>query len=463
MIAAAMFYTSDINSGISKALAESKLLACFVTNGNEESRLWEDDFLRDSELSSHLQERTVLLRLRAGSEEANYLAAIFPIPKAPTLVAIRNGELKEYLSAGISKDDFLTRFKKALESTSNQRNGENDRPMPPSGTRTLENPEQRTTEGQPSGVSPIGNSRNGSTPALQSIRNNTTGQPSSSSLPTDPKGKLPEDPTATAEDHSKKPSQAAETVSYAAVQKKRQQEAREERARILALVESDKARRRNDAGRKPSRSNHSTEKPVASSDKEISILTPVSKAQDCALQIRLFDGSSIRSRFSSTSTLSGDVRKWIDSQQKDDVPYIFKHVCTPLPNKTLSMTDESQHLATLGLFPSATLIIVPVQTYTSAYEATESSGILSRGIAAGYGLGAWGVNTVLSTLGGIVGGSAAPSDTEQMAEPSASVGGGRASNLRTLRDQNDNDNHHELYNGNTLNFEPRRDDNDRED
>ncbi|KAF7960517.1 hypothetical protein EAE96_000197 [Botrytis aclada] len=428
-MAAAMFYNGDINSGISKALAESKLVACFVTNGNEESRLWEDDFLRDSQLSSHLQERTVLLRLSAGSEEAKYLAAIFPIPKAPTLVAIWNGELKEYLSAGISKDDFLTRFKKALEFTSNQRNVENDRP----------------------------------TSVLQSNHNNGSGQPSSSSLPRDPKGKLPEDSKATAEDHSKQPSQAAETVNYAAIQKKRQQEAREERARILALVESDKARRRNGAGRRPSRSSHSTEQAVASSDKDTSIPTQASKAQDCALQIRLFDGSSIRSRFASTSTLSGDVRKWIDNQQKDDVPYIFKHVCTPLPNKTLSMTDESQNLASLGLFPSATLIIVPVQTYTSAYEATESIGILSRGIAAGYGLGAWGVNRVLSTFGGIVGGSTAASDTEQTVGPNASVGGGRASNLRTLRDQSDSDNHHELYNGNTLNFEPRRNDNDRED
>lgn len=221
----------------------------------------------------------------------------------------RNGELKEYLGAGISKDDFLTRFKKALESKSNQMNGENDRPMSPNGARTSENTEQRTTEGQSLSVSPTRNSHNGPTSALQSIDNNALGQPSSSSLPRDPKGKLPEDSKATAEDHSKTPSQAAETVSYAAIQKKRQQEAREERARILALVESDKARRRNDAGRKPSRSNHSTEKPVASSDKDTSIPTPVSKSQDCALQIRLFDGSSIRSRFSSTSTLSGDVRK----------------------------------------------------------------------------------------------------------------------------------------------------------
>lgn len=454
-----MFYTGDINSGISKALAESKLVACFVTNGNEESKLWEDDFLRDSELSSYLQERTVLLRLSAGSEEANYLAAIFPIPKAPTLVAIWNGELKEYLSAGISKDDFLVRFKKALESTSSQRNVENDRTVSPNGTQALQNPEQRTTEGQSSGVLPTHNSNNGTMSASQSDYNNATGQPSTSSHPRDPKGKLPEDSKA-AENHSKQSSQAAETVSYAAIQKKRQQEAREERARILALVESDKARRRNDAGRKPSRSDHDTEQSVASGDKNTSIPTTASKAQDCALQIRLFDGSSIRSRFPSTSTISGDVRKWVDSQQKDDAPYIFKQVCTPLPNKTLSMTDESQHLASLGLSPSATLIIVPVQTYTSAYEVTESSSILSRGIAAGYGLGAWGVNRVLSTLGGIVGNSATTSDTEQMVGSSTSVGGGRASNLRTLRDQNDNDNHHELYNGNTLNFEPRRDDND---
>ncbi|KAI9645316.1 hypothetical protein NHQ30_006052 [Ciborinia camelliae] len=460
-----MFHTGDLNTGINKALAESKLVACFVTNGNEESQLWEDDFLQNSELSPQLQESTVLLRLDAGSEEANYLAAIFPIPKVPTLVAIWNGELQEYLASGITKDEFLKRLGKALESAHTQRNAENDRPIASNGMRNSQSSEQRTTEGQdqqyPDGLSADPNT--GSTSALQSTRNNATDSSSSSLLPIDSRSNPSEDARPIVQDHPKQPSQTGDTTTYAAMQKKRQQEAREERARILALVESDKARRRKDAERKANHSDQLTGQSASSREKGSSAPSPAPKAQNCALQIRLFDGSSIRCKFPNSSTLNGDVRKWIDDHQKDDVPYIFKHVCTPLPNKTLSMTDESQDLASLGLYPSATLIIVPVQAYTSAYGATESSGFLSRGIAAGYSLGTWGINRALTTLGGIVGGPAVASDTDQRAEPSTLAAGGRTSNLRTLRDQNDKDDHHELYNGNTLNFEPRKDDQDEED
>ncbi|CAD6447811.1 4f64dd95-7bf7-4333-ad5c-311bba97003d [Sclerotinia trifoliorum] len=461
-----MFHTGDLNSGINKALAESKLVACFVTNGNEESRLWEDDFLQDSELSSQLQERSVLLRLDFGSEEANYLAAIFPIPKAPTLVAIWSGELKEYLAAGTTKQEFLVRLGKALESAHSRGNVENDRPMSENITSHLQTSEHRTTDiqnQQSSGHPSTGDFNDGSTVPFQSTSNNTS---SSSSLPTDPRGDPPEDTKSNVEDQTKKPSQAADTANYAAIQRKRHQEAREERVRILALVESDKVRRRKDAERKANRNNQLTEQSAAFSGTNSSVPASAPKAQDCALQIRLFDGSSIRSKFPNTSTLNGDVRKWIDDHQKDDVPYIFKHVCTPLPNKALSMTDESRDLAALGLFPSATLIIVPVQAYTSAYEATEPRGILSRGIAAGYGLGTWGINRVLSTIGGIVGGPAVAPGMDEGTEASATAGGSRPSNLRTLRDQNDNDAndaHHELYNGNTLNFEPRKDDHDGDD
>ncbi|KAJ8058519.1 hypothetical protein OCU04_012703 [Sclerotinia nivalis] len=458
-----MFHTGDLNSGINKALAESKLVACFVTNGNEESRLWEDDFLQDSELSSQLQERTVLLRLDFGSEEANYLAAIFPIPKAPTLVAIWSGELKEYLAAGTTKQEFLVRFGKALESAHSQRNVENDRPMSANITSYSQTTEQRTTESQnqqSSGGPSTGDSDNGSTVTFQSTSNNTS---SSSSPAIDPRGNPPEDTKTIVEDQPKQPSQAADTANYAAIQRKRHQEAREERARILALVESDKLRRRKDAERKANHNNQLTEQSAAFRGRSSSVPASAPEAQECALQIRLFDGSSIRSKFPNTSTLNGDVRKWIDDHQKDDVPYIFKYVCTPLPNKTLSMTDESRDLAALGLFPSATLIIIPVQAYTSAYEAAEPRGILSRGIAAGYDLGTWGINRVLTTLGGIVGGPAVAPDIDERTETSAPAGGSRPSNLRTLRDQNDNDAHHELYNGNTLNFEPRKDDHDGDD
>lgn len=187
--------------------------------------------------------------------------------------------------------------------------------MSPDRTRTSQNSEQPTTIGQDqqlSGGPSSGNASTGSTSTLQSTRNNGTGTTSSGSPPVNPRGNPPRDTEAVVDNHPKPPSQAGDTTSYAAIQKKRQQEAREERARILALVESDKERRRKDAERKANPNNQLTEERSAESrEKGSSIPAPAPKAQHCALQIRLFDGSSIRSKFPNTSTLNGDVRKVI--------------------------------------------------------------------------------------------------------------------------------------------------------
>src|SRR5688572_23722112 len=61
------------------------------------------------QLADLISTHSVALRLLAGSEEAGYLAQIFPLPKTPTVVIIKNGELKEYLTSGTSREDFVNR------------------------------------------------------------------------------------------------------------------------------------------------------------------------------------------------------------------------------------------------------------------------------------------------------------------------------------------------------------------
>ena len=106
-----MFYEGDLQAGINKAIEEGKLVACFVRgeemqfhistpfwqaaadkialDGNEESILWENDFLKDAQVAYLFNTKTVFLCLEAGSQEASYLAAIYPLPKTPTLVIIQ--------------------------------------------------------------------------------------------------------------------------------------------------------------------------------------------------------------------------------------------------------------------------------------------------------------------------------------------------------------------------------------
>lgn len=263
---------------------------------------------------------------------------------------------------------------------------------------------------------------------------------------------------------------------YAMMQKKRAQDARDERARILKRVEDDKAERRErEAQRKAEAKAIAEGQPLppigASSSMQQARST---NSAECALQIRLFDGSTIRNRFPSSASLRRDVRPWIDEKQIGDEPYNFKQVLTPLPNKNIETSEEEGTLQSLGLTPSCTLILVPIAAYSSAYEG--GTGFVSRGVSAGYGLVSSGLGMVTGILGGFLGGGAAPAAEEQRQTPTSSSNQNPTINVRTLRDQQSSRDDQQFYNGNAvsttcccveaslivqLNFEPRRDEDDK--
>lgn len=243
------------------------------------------------------------------------------------------------------------------------------------------------------------------------------------------------------------------------MQKKRQQEAREERARILKRVEDDKAaRRENEAARKEEA--RARAEGVSPPSGMSSINPPLANASaECAIQIRLFDGSTIRSRFPSQGTLRKDVRPWIDENKEDDnVPYTLKHVSMPGINKTIEASDEERSLQSLGLTPSATLIIIPVTNATNAYEGNSS--IVSRGISAGYGLVSSGLGLASGVLGSLLGTGVALPANERPDLSSVAPENSTNLNIRTFRDHNAGRDDQQFYNGNALNFEPRHDEED---
>lgn len=206
------------------------------------------------------------------------------------------------------------------------------------------------------------------------------------------------------------------------------------------------------------------------------------------LQVRLFDGSSVRSSFSPTQTIRSDVRPWLDGQMgTEQRPYNLKHILTPLPSRTLSVSEESQSLQDLGLGSTANLVMVPVSSYTDAYSAAGSS-LPVRGISAVYNV----VSSVASTATGLVGsligyGPTAPAANGSGSPPASTSASSENTqrprntglNIRTLRDQQNDRKGSQFYNGNQvcyfnrlahselfadclkLNFEPR--DQDRKD
>lgn len=104
-----MFFQGTLQEGISTALQQSKQVVCFVTgtphleanqsvmshlltrwaDDGGEGTQWETEFLADGSVKGTLRSQAVTLRLQAGSEEAGYLEALFPVPRKPTVVVIQ--------------------------------------------------------------------------------------------------------------------------------------------------------------------------------------------------------------------------------------------------------------------------------------------------------------------------------------------------------------------------------------
>ena len=237
---------------------------------------------------------------------------------------------------------------------------------------------------------------------------------------------------------------------YALMQRKRQQEALEERARILKRVEDDRAERRDRELQRKAQNKAIYNTESSDSVTATSSIVPSASGhtQECALQIRLFDGSTIRSRFSSHGSLNADVRPWINEQQSTDTPYTFKHVLMPLPNKNISISDEGRSLQSQGLTPSATLILVPINEYSSAYNSSGATGYVSRGSSAGYGLVSSGVGLVTGILGSILRGGAAQASPPAANTPIQPTSYSNISG-RTPREQ-DRAEDQQFYNGNAV-------------
>lgn len=273
-------------------------------------------------------------------------------------------------------------------------------------------------------------------------------------------------------------SSSMQTQRASYVESKKAAEA--ERMRVKAQIEADRKARR-EAERK--------DREVAEADrrrKELLELrkanstTANPKASDIRIQVRTFDGSTIRTTFPAESTISTDVRPWIDGQvlkkNNSSQPYNLKLVLTPLPNRSIEAGEEDFNLSDIdGVRGSATLIMVPVQGFVESYSDNAGGvvqGIVGTGVslvstAAGMAFGAFG-----RLLGSGTPPSPAPPNSAQQAplQQGQTLGSSTSSGnvkVRTLADQR-RDEHDEqqkagsLYNGMGLNVQPRKDEDKRD-
>lgn len=386
-----------------------------------------------------IKAQSVALRLEAGSEEAGYLAQIFPLPQTPTVVIIKNGELKEYIVAGASKEDFLRRIRAAFSAqpqASQSAAQESTSPQAQASQPQLEEQAPQQT-GTSENVRRILAER---AARLQAQREEAERKTKEERAKAKEKAKADADAGADTE--------AARAHKQAELVRKKKKKDEEERQRILKRIADDKAERRERAieRQKAKEEDEKKASETATSAAPSTKLPSSTRVSDMtALQVRLFDGSTIRSRFKTDAPLK-DVRKWVDETRHDgNLPYTFKQVLTPLPNKNIDSTEESKVLGDLGLAPSSTLVLIPVRTYAGAYD--ESSGnLLMRSLRLILGFFTW----VFGSLG-FAGTRALDRvrNPEEEQTPARAAAQGR-SRVQGFQNPDDRRRDQQLYNGNSV-------------
>ncbi|USP82795.1 hypothetical protein yc1106_10069 [Curvularia clavata] len=486
-----MFHEGSLQSGIALAIQEQKLVACFVRDDSATSKEWEEDWLKSGWLSSLLAQKAVVLRLEAGSTEAGFLAAFSDLSQIPTFVVIQNGQLQVQLKSHVTKNEFINSVRQALGASAIPGSSASPTPTPPPQPSTLDSLESQTNAAaeddlygpdepsEPTPAAPV---------AATTLSANAKGKQKMTSAP------------------ASKPSTSSSSMNKAqqeardALRKKKKEEA-EELARVKARIEADKAARKAEAEtRKAERERERSKEGQTSAPLRAATSSKGSQSKTVSLNVRLFDGRTIRSSFPREATLQDQVRKWVDSEfaklSQDDEninhkqlpPYYFRHILAPQPSRELSAGDESQALGDIDLAPSATLVLVPVKGYSEAYSGADSGVVgAATGLVGGaFGLLASTVGFVGSTIGSAIGyGSSASSSTssQQPQRPGGHTMGSRPSGasqqdaqdntgfrVRTLADQRARE-PQSFYNGNQqanvyfvqLSTEPRPDDNDKRD
>jgi len=403
------------------------------------------------------------LRLEAGSTEAGFLSAFCTIEGVPTFVVIQNGQLQEQLTSGISKDEFINRVRKVLGASPIPGSAQ-----PAAGSQTSPDPTQTS--------SPAERTPQPNTPAPS--RAPVPSRAPAPALTPSAKAKGKQRATESETKPKAAPTSAAQQEARDALRKKKQDE-KEELARINARIEASKAARRAEAEARKAEREKQTQSTPTTSQPMRSTSTRGSQAKDVHLNVRLFDGRTVRSTFPRTAKLQDDVRPWLDQEFAARAehpgerlpPYFFRQILAPLPSKELSMSDEDQTLGDIDLAPSATLVLIPVKGYTDAYSGSGGGGLVGSatgavtGIVGGvFGLAGSALGFVGSTVSSVLGGGAG---TQQQSQGQSSAGrplgdsqqqlqdeaAASSVRVRTLADQRAGEpRSQQLYNGNQVRF-----------
>lgn len=453
-----MFHPGNLQSGIALAIQQRKLVACFIHSPcSPSSHTWETEYLTANtcsgnvcgQIGSLIQEKAVLLRIELGSEEAGFLGAFVEVARAPALVVVKEGRVLEKIEGeGVGREEFVERLGKAVGL---DEDGEVD------GREVDEGAEEEVLESDPL----IGSETQQQAAAGSTSTTLTPGEQPTSFPSHSPSEVAPLSSQATTllaerarrleadrlrRDADEKTARLArqkarQEVSTAAArqtatteqnekqrardawiyqQKQRKDEAKKEKERILKQIESDRQERKAAAQRRKEGAGGAGEfSELLAESGERAVATGV-RTGSCALQIRLFDGSSIKGKFAAEADLATAVRTWVKEASPEggaDIPYEFRQILAPKPSRSIEVGEEGQTLADLGLAPTATLVLVPVSDTVEAYSG--NGGVVGTAVNSAYWLG----NTAYSFGSSLLGAIPFLGPSSSSLTSSSSVGG----------------------------------------
>ncbi|KAK3048985.1 hypothetical protein LTR09_009639 [Extremus antarcticus] len=444
--AASLFHTGSLASGVSLAIAQSKVVACFVHSpspsdspGSHASHVWEHYWLANKSqptdmissdtppLGLLLGEKAVLLKMEFGTKEAGFLKAFVDIESAPTMVVIDKGKVVEMVEGSVGREEFTERLLRAVgfgvgggereAEGEGGREEEDEEMVDDIGGRQIggaaradepvveQAPQEQPTQSSAEVQAMLADRgkrleaerlrREATEKAERIARANARRKEEEDAVAGTYAGKGKQRATSDQKDKQ----QARDAWIYQ--QKQRKDEAKKERERILAQIESDKQERKAQAQRRK-------DLEAASGAGALSDLPPTAHTNapptmnahtTCALQIRLFDGSSIRGKFDPNADIATAVRIWVKEASPEggaDIPFTFRQILAPNPSRTIEVSEEQQSLLELGLVPSATLVLVPIAGATSAYASNNSGYVNSI-----YGTASWAASGVFGLLGSV--------------------------------------------------------------
>lgn len=289
-------FLESVENAVTESLKSNKTLVVYNNDTADISDQWLNQWFHvNDENVSLLQNAAVWLKLTKGSTQFQYFEQVFPNVVVPSVYLVFNGKINAILQGEPNE----TLWDKLIQSLHVNLNTKPSEPKE----------EQKKPQGKP-----------------------TTVKPDSS------------------ETFKEQVQETTQQVYHDEVLKERKAE-REERDRILKLLEADKEERR--AAQSNTYVTEAEPVEVRDNIKDLKRL----HTENCVLQIKLTNSETLTRSFKSDDILN-EVRTWVDVNRTDgDHPYVFHR---SIPRMTFSESDEMKTLEQLELAPRSALILQPL-------------------------------------------------------------------------------------------------------